>query len=138
MAIYHDRFIDLKKELCQLLVLEQVREMTGDCILLFRQFVSVAHFCFFSRLSPEALLFCLAISSGKPEQIPVLTRGSSAQTAHCSALLFGHIFIFASRAVPCFVLLCSIFALHVQFSPTASQNLESYLLSYPLFLINIS
>lgn len=35
MAIYHDRFIDLKKELRQILVLEQVREMTGQYILLF-------------------------------------------------------------------------------------------------------
>jgi len=36
MAIYHDRFIDLKKELRQILMSEQVRKMTGECILLFR------------------------------------------------------------------------------------------------------
>lgn len=36
MAIYHDRFIDLKEELRQILMSEQVRKMTGKCILLFR------------------------------------------------------------------------------------------------------
>lgn len=36
MAIYHDRFIDLKKELRQILMLEQVRKMTGEYMLLFR------------------------------------------------------------------------------------------------------
>uniref|UniRef100_A0A8C3JF57 Cilia and flagella associated protein 61 n=1 Tax=Calidris pygmaea TaxID=425635 RepID=A0A8C3JF57_9CHAR len=36
MAIFHDRFIDLKKELRQILMSEQVRKMTGECILLFR------------------------------------------------------------------------------------------------------
>lgn len=35
MAIYHDRFIDLQKELRQTLMSEQVRKTTGECILLF-------------------------------------------------------------------------------------------------------
>ncbi|XP_017692895.1 PREDICTED: cilia- and flagella-associated protein 61 isoform X1 [Lepidothrix coronata] len=75
MAIYHDRFIDLQKELRQILMSEQVRKTTAECILLFRQFVSVVHFGFFSHLSPEALCFCLALSSGKPEQTVYLTEG---------------------------------------------------------------
>uniref|UniRef100_A0A8C9NMV8 Cilia and flagella associated protein 61 n=1 Tax=Serinus canaria TaxID=9135 RepID=A0A8C9NMV8_SERCA len=37
LAIYHDRFIDLQKELHQILMSEEVRKMTGECILLFRQ-----------------------------------------------------------------------------------------------------
>nr|XP_009671407.1 PREDICTED: uncharacterized protein C20orf26 homolog [Struthio camelus australis] len=35
MAIYHDRFIDLKNELRQILMTNQVRKMTGEGILLF-------------------------------------------------------------------------------------------------------
>uniref|UniRef100_A0A8B9ER68 Cilia and flagella associated protein 61 n=1 Tax=Anser cygnoides TaxID=8845 RepID=A0A8B9ER68_ANSCY len=75
MAIYHDRFIDLKKELRQILLSEQVRKMTSKCILLFGQFVSVVHFGFFPHPSPKALCFCLAISFGKPEQILYLAGG---------------------------------------------------------------
>lgn len=75
MAIYHDQFIDLKKELRQILLSEQVRKMTSECILLFGQFVSVVHFGFFPHPSPKVLCFCLAISFGKPEQILYLARG---------------------------------------------------------------
>uniref|UniRef100_A0A8B9BQA8 Cilia and flagella associated protein 61 n=1 Tax=Anser brachyrhynchus TaxID=132585 RepID=A0A8B9BQA8_9AVES len=56
MAIYHDRFIDLKKELRQILLSEQVRKMTSKCILLFGQFVSVVHFGFFPHPSPKPIL----------------------------------------------------------------------------------
>uniref|UniRef100_A0A8B9Q937 Cilia and flagella associated protein 61 n=1 Tax=Apteryx owenii TaxID=8824 RepID=A0A8B9Q937_APTOW len=35
MAIYHDRFIDLKNELRQILMTSEVRKMTGEGILLF-------------------------------------------------------------------------------------------------------
>uniref|UniRef100_A0A8B9EN79 Cilia and flagella associated protein 61 n=1 Tax=Anser cygnoides TaxID=8845 RepID=A0A8B9EN79_ANSCY len=47
MAIYHDRFIDLKKELRQILLSEQVRKMTSKCILLFGQFdeMQFSSFC---------------------------------------------------------------------------------------------
>uniref|UniRef100_A0A8C3BTE3 Cilia and flagella associated protein 61 n=1 Tax=Cairina moschata TaxID=8855 RepID=A0A8C3BTE3_CAIMO len=56
MAIYHDQFIELKKELRQILLSEQVRKMTSECILLFGQFVSVVHFGFFPHPSPKVLL----------------------------------------------------------------------------------
>lgn len=36
MAIYHDRFIDLRRELRQVLLSGQVREMAGESFSLFR------------------------------------------------------------------------------------------------------
>uniref|UniRef100_A0A663MV07 Cilia and flagella associated protein 61 n=1 Tax=Athene cunicularia TaxID=194338 RepID=A0A663MV07_ATHCN len=43
MAIYHDRFIDLKKELRQILMSEQVRKMTGRVLALF-SFTAFLHY----------------------------------------------------------------------------------------------
>uniref|UniRef100_A0A8C0F6I3 Cilia and flagella associated protein 61 n=1 Tax=Bubo bubo TaxID=30461 RepID=A0A8C0F6I3_BUBBB len=41
MAIYHDRFIDLKKELRQILMSEQVRKMTGEARCNFPPIVTI-------------------------------------------------------------------------------------------------
>lgn len=90
MAIYHDRFIDLQKELRQTLMSEQVRETIDECILLFRQFVSVVHFGFFSYLYPEAFCFCLPLSLGKPEQTVYSQGGVTTYSRVFSFLIWAY------------------------------------------------
>lgn len=82
MAIYHDRFIDLQKELRQILLSEQVREMPfyhlGHLSMLFA-------FSSFSHLSPKALCSCRAISCTHPTPAALLVPLSLCWVFRCAS-----------------------------------------------------